>query len=415
VSRSPIFDQVDPQLLKALHAVGDAYAPYKVGYISGYRPGDPRFHGKGRAVDVQLSDPKTGAALANYQDAAHAQAYQQYANAVYQWAQQNNPELAQRLRWGGYFSGGTGKYGAFDLMHFDTGGGPGGMGMAGGSWAGGWTPEMMDTWGLKGAGGTGGVTADYDPYRQAFLDTIAAGESPGYDVMYGGKKFTDFSRHPHQAQTANGITSDVAGRYQFKGSTWDELQQKYKYKDFSQANQDAAAWQYAQDIYSQKTNGDKLAEALQSGDPGRMNAAATVLNQTWSSLPGGKEQSKGYGTRTFADLYGEKLKAAQANKPAAGGSSTPPADDGGGNGGYTPPPPASDKPDEKNAWTMIADGLKSAGTSIGSMKPINRAAPPPGAAISDAEQGPPPVVAANPNRAQLAQLMLQRLNSGRLF
>jgi muramidase (phage lysozyme) len=133
----------------------------------------------------------------------------------------------------------------------------------------GWTPEQI---------------------QKAFLDTIAGPESGGaYDIMYGGNKFTDFSRHPHTPQTAGGITSDVAGRYQFKGSTWDELQGKYGYKDFSQANQDAAAWQYARDIYKQKSGGD-LVEALQSGDPARINAASQVLNQTWTSLPGGKEQ-----------------------------------------------------------------------------------------------------------------------------
>ena len=51
------------------------------------------------------------------------------------------PELADQFRWGGYFSGPKGKYGAADLMHFDLGGGNG-LGMAGGSWEGGLTPAQ---------------------------------------------------------------------------------------------------------------------------------------------------------------------------------------------------------------------------------------------------------------------------------
>lgn len=338
VRRSNRFNpDVDQALLTALETVGGGYSPYEVEVFSGFRPGDPRFHGKHSAVDVSLIDPKTQQKLANYQDASTAQAYQAYANEVYKWAQKNNPELAQKLRWGGYFSGGAGKYGALDLMHFDVGGGPGGLNMAGGSWGGGWTPEMMDTWGLKNGGGVAGAAGGWTPeqIQKAFLDSIAQGESPGYDVMYGGKRFTDFSRHPHQAQTVGDITSDVAGRYQFKGSTWDELAAKYGYKDFSQANQDAAAWQYAQDIYSQKTKGGSLTEALQSNDPARVNAAAQILNQTWSSLPGGKEQAKGFGNKTFYDIYSGYL--GQGGTPPAGGAAAPAAAAGGGGGGAAAP------------------------------------------------------------------------------
>ena len=131
------------------------YEPYDVELFSGYRPGDKRFHGKRSAVDVNLIDRKTGAKVPNYQNAESAQAYQAYANKVYERALQNNPELAQKMRWGGYFSGGKDTYGALDLMHFDVGGGPGGTGMAGGSWEGGFKPDSLKQWGLASAGGTG--------------------------------------------------------------------------------------------------------------------------------------------------------------------------------------------------------------------------------------------------------------------
>jgi muramidase (phage lysozyme) len=189
-----------------------------------------------------------------------------------------------------------------------------------------------------------------DQIKAAFLSTIASGESPGYDVMYGGKKFSDFSRHPHQAQTVGNITSDVAGRYQFKGSTWDELQKKYGYKDFSQANQDAAAWQYANDIFKTKTGGS-LEEALQSGDPGRINAAAQVLNKTWTSLPGGAEQGKGYGSQTFADIYNRSLAG-------AGGTSVhPPNATVGTPGATTPAAPATPvAATDKDKWGKAFSG-----------------------------------------------------------
>ena len=149
LGRSPLFDGVDPQLLQLIQSVGANYAPYKMNITSGYRPGDPRYHGSGKALDVQLIDPKTGVPLRNYQDPSQAQAYQQFANAVYNAAPE---DLKAKLRWGGYFNeGGPGHYGALDLMHFDVGGDKTPMG--GGSWATGFSPEQMKMWGLKDPGG----------------------------------------------------------------------------------------------------------------------------------------------------------------------------------------------------------------------------------------------------------------------
>jgi hypothetical protein len=151
--RSSLFDSVDPALAALIE--GFRYnGPYGVRPTSGYRPGDPRQHGLGNAMDVQLYDPETNASLANYQDPTTFSAYQNYANALYRYALQTDPALAQKLRWGGYFSGGKGKYGALDLMHFDT---AGDIGMAGGSWEGGLTPEQAKIWGLQPGGGVGGA------------------------------------------------------------------------------------------------------------------------------------------------------------------------------------------------------------------------------------------------------------------
>lgn len=167
---------------------GFQYDPYGVRATSGYRPGDSRQHGRGTAIDIELYDPQTQAALENYQDPTTFSAYQQYANALYQHALQTNPELAERLRWGGYFSGGKGKYGALDLMHFDVGGGA----MGGGSWSGGLTPEQAALWGLQPGGGIGGGEGPVQPaanygytpeQRRAAIAAIESAGSGDYNAL----------------------------------------------------------------------------------------------------------------------------------------------------------------------------------------------------------------------------------------
>ena len=97
---------------------------------SGERKGDPRFHGQGKALDVQLYDAQ-GRKLSNYQSAETFRPYEQFAQAVHA----AQPADTAPIRWGGYFGGPKGTYGAVDLMHFDTGNVP----MGGGSWEGGLT------------------------------------------------------------------------------------------------------------------------------------------------------------------------------------------------------------------------------------------------------------------------------------
>lgn len=153
VRRSNRFNpNIDPALLQLLESV--PYEGYDVELISGYRPKTPKNprsrHGRGGAIDVELVDKKSGRRVPNYQSADAFKIYQDYANRVYQAAQQSNPELAQKLAWGGYFSGGKGKYGALDLMHFDTGGQ-----QAGGDWQKGLYPQQASLWGLEPGGGIG--------------------------------------------------------------------------------------------------------------------------------------------------------------------------------------------------------------------------------------------------------------------
>lgn len=176
--------------------------------------------------------------------------------------------------------------------------------------------------GSSAASGASGGTADYGgdqlawsdaaPYQKALLNTIAGPESGGrYNVIYGGSKFDDFSRHPGKAvriQTGPnaGRTSSAAGKYQFLGSTYEDQAKKLGLTDFSPVSQDKAAWNLAAETYKSKT-GQDLDAVLQSGDPAAIAQVGKVLNPIWTSLPGGIEQ--GTNTDRFVSTYQRALGA----------------------------------------------------------------------------------------------------------
>ena len=114
--------KLNPDLAAAAQA-GAGYLPqgYSVRASSGFRPGDPRFHGKGMAADFEIVGPD-GQVIPNAgKDSSGI--YRQYAQHVYGWMQQNNPQAAANLAWGGSFPIPYGRrMGQADLMHFDMGG-----------------------------------------------------------------------------------------------------------------------------------------------------------------------------------------------------------------------------------------------------------------------------------------------------
>ncbi len=63
-----------------------------------------------------------------------------------------------------------------------------------------------------------------------------------YRVIYGGEKFSDFSRHPDKV-VRKGYTSAAAGAYQFLPGTWNRAAKALGLKDFSPRSQDLAAVQ----------------------------------------------------------------------------------------------------------------------------------------------------------------------------
>lgn len=124
---------IDSRLLRSLRAAAESTG-MNVQLVDGVAPrksGTSR-HPIGMAADVRIMGPD-GKWLNNYQHQRGEtfRAYERYAQAVRANQMATAPELNDDLRWGGYFGGPEGKYGALDLMHFDL---KPGASMAGGSW-----------------------------------------------------------------------------------------------------------------------------------------------------------------------------------------------------------------------------------------------------------------------------------------
>lgn len=121
------------------------------------------------------------------------------------------------------------------------------------------------------------------------LAAISGGESRGrYNVINGGKIFTDMSRHPFEGSTQATGYGVAAGKYQFMPATWGTVKSQAGLKDFSPASQDKGAWWLAQSDYARKTGGGDLQKDLEAG---KQLKAMNVLSTTWTSLPGGAEKN----------------------------------------------------------------------------------------------------------------------------
>lgn len=130
------------------------------------------------------------------------------------------------------------------------------------------------------------VDTSLPPQARGLLNAIAGnakvpGESNGrYNVRYtpnGGTTFTDFSKHPNIREASGSGFSTAAGRYEFTFPTW----QRMGGGDFSPANQDAKAWDLAQQDYHARTGRPLLAD-LQAN--GLTTQILSALSPTWTSL-----------------------------------------------------------------------------------------------------------------------------------
>lgn len=166
--------------------------------------------------------------------------------------------------------------------------------------------------------------ATYDKYLalsktakgRAILDTIAKGEgteradrNDSYYVGYGGKPFNIANGHPRvKTDLGNGKTTDAAGRYQFLGSTWNNMVRDLGLdpNDFSQDAQDAAAAYYA-------STSTKAFQKLEEGD---YQGMTFELGKKWQAFPinekgdaiGGKKAL--YSPEQTKAIYTKKLNEA---------------------------------------------------------------------------------------------------------
>ncbi|TPM25714.1 D-alanyl-D-alanine carboxypeptidase family protein [Mesorhizobium sp. B2-3-4] len=129
---------------------------------------------------------------------------------------------------------------------------------------------------------TGIVATDIPPEGAALLNAIAGPESGGkYNVINGGETFSSFAAHPKAGQ--HGDSGIAAGRYQFLPSTWDRASKALGLTDFSEANQDRAAWWLAKQDYKANTGRDLQAD-LKSPDAQVKANIRQALSSTWTGL-----------------------------------------------------------------------------------------------------------------------------------
>lgn len=125
------------------------------------------------------------------------------------------------------------------------------------------------------------VAAGLAPHERGILNAISSPESSDrYDVLYGGERITDFSRHPRKYVTITsgpnkGLKSSAAGKYQFLASTWDATVAEYNAQnphapvtDFKPESQDRIALFYARRIFNRQLGAGEMDfdQILQSGD-----------------------------------------------------------------------------------------------------------------------------------------------------
>jgi muramidase (phage lysozyme) len=129
----------------------------------------------------------------------------------------------------------------------------------------------------------------------ALLDTIGRCEG-NYNLMWCGKKFSDFSKHPNikNTCTTNGkaITSTAAGRYGFLYGTYESLKKKGEFaKDFSLEEQDKAAIKL---ITQKGITQEQLKTALESKNKDQLIPIFDKIAPVWSSVPSSAKEGKSY-------------------------------------------------------------------------------------------------------------------------
>jgi len=114
----------------------------------------------------------------------------------------------------------------------------------------------------------------------------------GYDVLVGGKLFTDFKDHPNVLVQLNPkLASTAAGRYQILHRFWVIYKKQLNLPDFSPMSQDL----YCLNILREQ-------RALPLLIAGRFDDAVARTNNIWASLPGSP-----YGQHTYSMAHAREV------------------------------------------------------------------------------------------------------------
>lgn len=151
------------------------------------------------------------------------------------------------------------------------------------------------------------------PNVLAFLDMLGwsegtstiKGSDDGYNVLVGGKLFSDYSGHPRVSVSLPRykISSTAAGRYQFLARTWDAIVKNYGFKGrFIPEAQDLAAIKLLTEC-----------GALPLIKAGRIKDAIANAAPIWASLPGAGYGQQEHGLAKLLGIYeAERSAEAQA-------------------------------------------------------------------------------------------------------
>ena len=94
--------------------------------------------------------------------------------------------------------------------------------------------RILEQWAKQNPGLFGGLKQAISGAEGTIL-----GGKPGYNVMFGGGRFKDLSRHPDKViSSRGGYSSAAAGAYQFMPGTWGEEKGKLGLTDFGPQSQD---------------------------------------------------------------------------------------------------------------------------------------------------------------------------------
>lgn len=155
-----------------------------------------------------------------------------------------------------------------------------------------------------------GIYYEITPIRRVYLDLIAWCEGTdkvidkkptGYDIFYGGSRFTNFAQHPRKRIRAGGIVSSAAGRYQVMDFTEDWLLRHLKFppngKSFLPEFQDQRALYL---IHAKR-------KALDEVDRDDFTKFCEICSWEWASIPPSR-YGQGYLTPAQVEHTYQRIK-----------------------------------------------------------------------------------------------------------